>query len=286
MDCFNKIFLFLILISISISVDKIKVTVQATSGIINKEKNSKEKTIDFNIAVQVDQNITNKISTIDISVNIKNPEDNKIFPAKCNLDSVRLDEDSDYEDTQLTCKLNYSEYTNDEVDDDMNFVIDGQFSYDSTVAGFVFKNFDMIGTYIEIGGLYISNLEKDSCASSTFKFEMNFTDGYDIPPLESTVCEIKLNDNEVHSSTNCAIPVSSNTILCYIDVSENKLEKGEKIEIKAQTFVKCKNGQIVTISNDAENILEIEEDCEKCNFLLYNIINILLLFLILFEHSN
>jgi hypothetical protein len=71
-------------------------------------------------------------------------------------------------------------------------------------------------------------------------------------------------------------------ILCYIDVSENKLEKGEKIEIKAQTFVKCKNGQIVTITNDADNILEIEEDCEKSNFLLYNIINILLLFLILF----
>ena len=281
MDYFKKIYLFLILISISISDDKNTVTVQATSGIINKEKNSKEKTIDFNIAVQVDQNITNKISTIDISVNIKNPEDNKIFPAKCNLDSVRLEENSDYEDTQLTCKLNYSEYTNDEVDDDMNFVIDGQFSYDSTVAEFVFKNFDMIGTYIEIGGLYIYNLEKDSCTESTFKFEMNFTDDYK-PPLESTVCEIKLNDNEVHSSTNCAIPVSSNMILCYIDVSENKLEKGEKIEIKAQTFVKCKNGQIVTITNDADNILEIEEDCEKSNFLLYNIINILLLFLILF----
>ena len=281
MDYFKKIFLFLILISISISDDKITVTVQATSGIINKVKKSKEKIIDFNIAVQVDQNITNKIATIDISVNIKNPEDNKIFPAKCNLASVRLEEDSDYEDTQLTCKLNYSEYTNDDVDDDMNFVIDGEFSYSSTVAEFVFKNFDKIGANIEIGGLYIYNLEKDSCADSTFKFEMNFTDDYS-PPLESTVCEIKLNDNEVHSSTNCAIPVSSNMILCYIDVSENKLEKGEKIEIKAQTFVKCKNGQIVTITNDADNILEIEEDCEKSNFLLYNIINILLLFLILF----
>lgn len=55
MDYFKKIFLFLILISISISDDKITVTVQATSGIINKVKKSKEKIIDFNIAVQVDQ---------------------------------------------------------------------------------------------------------------------------------------------------------------------------------------------------------------------------------------
>lgn len=280
MKCFYKIFLFLILISFSTSDDKITVTVQATSGIINKVKYSKAKYMDFDIAVQVNQNITNKISIIDISVNVKNPEDNKIFPANCNIAQVRLEED-DYGDTQLNCNMNYSEYTNDDVDEDMNLVIDGGFSYSSDVAEFVFENFTKIGTHVEIGGLHIYNLEKDSCTENSFKFEMNFTGDYDAP-LESTVCEIQLNNNEVHSVTNCAIPVTSNMLLCYIDVSEKKLEKGEKIEIKAQTFVKCKNGQIVTITNDAENILEIEEDCEKSIFLLYNIINILLLFLILF----
>ena len=122
MNCFYKIFLFLILISFSTSDGKITVTVQATSGIINKVKYSKAKYMDFDIAVQVNQNITNKISIIDISVNVKNPEDNKIFPANCNIAQVRLEED-DYGDTQLNCYMNYSEYTNDDVDEDMNLIL-------------------------------------------------------------------------------------------------------------------------------------------------------------------
>jgi hypothetical protein len=279
MKCFYKIFLFLILISFSTSDDKITVTVQATSGIINKVKYSKAKYMDFDIAVQVNQNITNKISIIDISVNVKNPEDNKIFPANCNIAQVRLEED-DYGDTQLNCYMNYSEYTNDDVDEDMNLVIDGQFSYSSDVAEFVFENFTKIGTHVKIGGLHIYNLEKDSCTENSFKFEMNFTGDYDAP-LESTVCEIQLNNNEVHSVTNCAIPVTSNMLLCYIDVSEKKITKAEKIEINAQENSKCQNGQVVTIEDDAQNILEMEVDCDKMHFLVYNIINILFLILIL-----
>ena len=85
MKYFNNILLFLFLISFSISDDKIIVTVQATSGIINKEKYSKTKTLTFNIPCKVNQNITNKISMIDISIKLKNPENNNIFLSWCNL---------------------------------------------------------------------------------------------------------------------------------------------------------------------------------------------------------
>ena len=281
MKYFNNILLFLILISIPNTDDKITVTIQATSGIIDKVKYSKSKILTFSISCSVNQNITNKISLVDLITNIKNPEDNKIFPASCNIQPVRLKKDEEFVDTKLNCKMNYLDYSNDEVDDDMNLIIDGTFSYTSDVVDFVFESFDKIGIPIEIGGLFIYNLEKDSCLDSTFKFEMNFTNDY-TPPLESTICKISLSNNEIHSIANCAIPVSSNMILCYIDVSKSKIDKGEEIEIQSQTLVKCKNGHIVTIIDDAQNILEIEEDCEKNFFLFYSIINILFLCLIIF----
>ena len=135
---------------------------------------------------------------------------------------------------------------------------------------------------MEIQGLYIYNLEKDFCENKIFKFEMNFTSTDYNPPLESTICDINLSNNEVHNVAKCAIPYSSNVVLCYIDVSEKKITKGEKIEINRQTNSKCKNGQFVTISDNAQNILEMKVDCDKMHFLVYNIINILFLILIIF----
>ena len=63
---------------------------------------------------------------------------------------------------------------------------------------------------------------------------------------------------------------------------KKKITKGEKIEINSQTNSKCKNGQFVTITDNAQNVLEMEVDCDKMQFLLYGIINILFLILIIF----
>ena len=267
---FNNIFIFLILILYSKEDEKITVTVIATSGIIDKIKNAKSKIISFNIPCQVDSNITNIISRIDLTLNTKRPEDNKIFPAECNIQSVRLEPEEPLADTKLKCILNYTNNINDNVDDDMNLIIEGNPIYTSDKVDFIFQKFDEIGTYIEINNLFIYNLEDKSCENNNFQFEMNFT-GTITSPLESTICIFNLNDNELHSSTKCAIPVNSNIIKCYIDISNHKLIEGEKIEIKAQNYVKCENGQLVNILNDADNILEIEEECSKNIFLYYNI---------------
>ena len=69
---------------------------------------------------------------------------------------------------------------------------------------------------------------------------MNFTSSENNPPFESTICDINLSNNEIHNVAKCAIPFSSNVILCYIDVSEKKITKGEKIEIKSQENLNVK----------------------------------------------
>ena len=280
MEIFYNIILIILLIIYSTEDNKNTVKVIATSGIIEKTKYSKAKLLSFTIQCQVDQNITNKISLIDIGINTKRPEDNKIFPSICNLAAIRIDsEEDEYGDTQLNCILNYTEFNNDNVDDDMNLIIDENPTYTSSVADFDFINFDKIGIPIEIGGLHIYYLDEDYCQENHFLFEMNFTNNYN-PPLESTVCEFNINGNDVHDIAQCAIPLSSNVIKCYIDISEDKMEQGEKIEIKAQTLARCQNGQMVNIINDAQNILTIEEDCEQDFFLIYKWLYMFLIFLI------
>ena len=280
MKIFYNIFIFLVLILFSKEDEKITITVIATSGLIEKIKYSKAKIITFVIPCQVNQNITNKISTIDIKINTKRPDDNKIFPSICNLASIRIESDNEYGDTQLNCKLNYTENNDDNVDDGMNLIIDENPTYSSTIVDFIFENFIKIGAPIEIGGLFLYYLDEDFCEVNHFFFEMNFTNDFN-PPLESTVCEFILNSNKEHKSAKCAIPLNSNVIKCYIDISETKMEKGEEITIKAQTLVKCENGQMVTVLNDAKNTLLIEEDCENDLFLTYNLLYVWLIILIM-----
>ena len=109
---------------------------------------------------------------------------------------------------------------------------------------------------------------------------MNFTSMKE-QPLESTVCNIGIN-NDKHDTARCAIPLGNYDIICSIDVSEEKIEKGEKIEIKSQELIKCENGQLLKINDDAQNILEINEDCDKSIFIVFNIFYLFFLFLILF----
>ena len=284
------IFLLLILIIYSKGDDEpIPVTITAMSGIINKEiiTISNQKKLSFNIECIVNKNITTKISKIDIAIKIKILGEDTTFDSTCNIVSALIDSDKSDVYTKLKCKMDYSTYNI--VDKNLIVVvIDGESpagsSDSSNTATFTFEKFEKIGTPIEIQGLNIYNLEKDFCENKIFKFEMKFTTTVDnpySPPLESTICDINLSNNEVHNVAKCAIPYSSNVVLCYIDVSEKKITKGEKIEINQQTNSKCQNGQVVNIVDDAQNILEMEVDCDKMHFLVYNIINILFLILIL-----
>ena len=280
------IFLLLILIIYSREDDPIQVKITAMSGIINKEiiTISNQKKLSFNIECIVDKNITTKISKIDITITIKILGGDTTFDSTCNIVSALIDSDKSDVYTKLKCKMNYSTYNNDDIVD-KNLIVDssGTPTYTSDIATFTFEDFPKIGTPIVIQGLNIYNLEKDFCENKIFKFEMKFTndDNSYVPPLESTICDINLSNNEVHNVAKCAIPYSSNVVLCYIDVSEKKITKGEKIEIKAQENSKCQNGQVVTIRGNAQNILEIKVDCDKMHFFVYNIINILFLILIL-----
>ena len=279
------IFLLLILIIYSREDDPIQVKITAMSGIINKEiiTISNQKKLSFNIECIVDKNITTKISKIDIAIKIKILEEDTTFDSTCNIVSALIDSDKSDVYTKLKCKMDYSTYNNDDIVD-KNLIVDssGTPTYTSDIATFTFEDFPKIGTPIVIQGLNIYNLEKDFCENKIFKFEMKFTndDNSYVRPLESTICDINLSNNEVHNVAKCAIPYSSNVVLCYIDVSEKKITKGEKIEIKQQTNSKCQNGQVVNIG-DAQNILEMEVDCDKMHFLVYNMINILFLILIL-----
>jgi len=280
------IFLLLILIIYSREDDPIQVTIKAMSGIINKEiiTISNQKWLSFNIECNVNKNITTKISKIDIAIKIKILGEDTTFDSTCNIVSALIDSDKSDVYTKLKCKMNYSTYNNDNIVD-KNLIVDSNVAptYTSDIATFTFEDFPKIGTPIVIQGLNIYNLEKDFCENKIFKFEMKFTndDNSYVRPLESTICDIKLSNNEVHNVAKCAIPYSSNIVLCYIDVSEKKITKGEKIEINAQENSKCQNGQVVTIRGNAQNILEMEVDCDKMHFLVYNIINILFLILIL-----
>ena len=280
------IFLLLILIIYSREDDPIPVKITAMSGIINKEiiTISNRKWLSFNIECIVDKNITTKISKIDIAIKIKILGEDTTFDSTCNIVSALIDSDKSDVYTKLKCKMDY--YDNIVDKNLIVVVIDGESpagsSDSSNTATFTFENFEKIGSPIVIQGLNIYNLEKDFCENKIFKFEMKFTTTNDnFPPLESTICDINLSNNEVHNVAKCAIPYSSNVVLCYIDVSEKKITKGEKIEINQQTNSKCQNGQVVNIGDDAQNILEMEVDCDKMHFLVYNIINILFLILIL-----
>ena len=261
--------------------DTVSVTITATSGIVNKVKNSKTKILSFIIPCQVDKNITNKISTVDITFKTKRPDpnDNKQFDVICNLNQVRLDSDDNYANTFLSCQLNYSNYENDA---DINLVIVGTPSYTSDIVVFTFAKLTQIGQSIEISGLYIFNSDSNNCFNNHYNFKMNFT-SFNNEPLESTVCNIAISNNDVHNTARCAIPIGNNyDIICSIDISEEKIEKGEKIEINSQSLVNCENGQILKIGDNAKNILEIDEDCDKSFFLFFTKFYLYILFLILF----
>ena len=131
----------------------------------------------------------------------------------------------------------------------------------------------------------LNNLEEDNCKNNNFLFEINANNIED-RPLLSTICIIKL-DDELHPEASCAIPKDGLKIKCFVDVSETKYVKDDDIIIKAQDLVPCENGQILKITNNANNILVIKKECgeminNKNDYFTFNILFSLFLLLIIF----
>ena len=209
------IFLLLILIIYSREDDPIQVKITAMSGIINKEiiTISNQKKLSFNIECIVDKNITTKISKIDIAIKIKILGEDTTFDSTCNIVSALIDSDKSDVYTKLKCKMDYSDYNNDNIVD-KNLIVDSDIAptYTSDIATFTFEDFDKIGTPIVIQGLNIYNLEKNFCENKIIKLEMKLTktnEHTNYTTLESNIYYINLSNNEVHNVAICAILFSS-----------------------------------------------------------------------------
>ena len=268
----NILYLFTIFLFISISHESpVQVIVEAKTGIINKEIDSTK--FSFEIECEVNQNITNNITQIDIFLTIKELIDSQTFNSICNIKAVRVLEENKTITTNLICTIENSQHA---LNEETFLVISSSPTQEpSDIANFTFLNFDEISNYINLGGLTLNNLEEDNCKNNNFMFEININN-IDSRPLLSTICKIKLND-ESHPEANCAIPIYGQKIKCFVDVSETKYIKDDNITIKAQNLIPCENGQILKITNNANNILIIQEECGEIinnynNYFYFNIL--------------
>ena len=251
--------LILILIS-STNEEPLNITIEAKTGIINKKLDSSKTKFSFEINCEVNKNITNNISKIDVIISIKKPNDNKQYDSLCHLVPVRFYE----EETALTNFLCIIEFDKrSDLDGETNLIIENiqinNTSDFSDLAIFNFEKFDKISEAINIGDLTLVYLEEDYCRNNNFLFEMNGKIG--TYPLLATICAVSLENDESHKIAKCAIPVTGDTIKCFVDVSETKYVKNNNIIIKAQDLVPCENGQNLKIVNDASNILVIKKEC-------------------------
>lgn len=252
--------LILILIS-STNEDAIDIRVTAKTGIINKKLESSKTQFSFEINCEVNKNITNNITKIDILIKVKKPDDEKVYDSICNLAPVRFIE----EETALTniiCIIDLERPS--ELDEEVNLIIASGPTKDnsdfSDFANFIFTNFDEISEVIEIRDLTLENIEEDYCKNNNFLFEI-ISGKIERTPLQSTICSVSLANDESHKNAKCAIPVSGNKIKCFVDVSETKYVENNNITILAQDLVSCENGQNLRIVNNAINKLNIKKDC-------------------------
>ena len=281
--------LYLLLISLLISfsnqsLEEVKVT--AKTGIIKKELDSSKSKLTFYIDCMVNKNISNNITSINIQLKVKTPDINDPLIAICNIIPVRVIEEEAL--TSLFCIMNFSR-DSDNIDEETNLMIeDGpklENSEDANKVKFNFEDFEKISTTINIEELTLNYLEDDYCSNNHFLFEMTSSE-ITQKPLLSTICKIKLSDDEAHPEARCAIPIKGTKIKCFVDVSQAKYVQNDNIIIKAQNLVPCENGQNIEIP-DATNKLTIKEECgeiinNKNEFFYINKIITFLLLLITF----
>ena len=268
---FFELFIIYIIIIFLIGTVKgegeITINIKPKTGIINKKFGSSKKEFSFQIDCEVDQNITNNITKIDIIIPIKNLDNDKTYSARCNLIPVRLINNEQTVDTSIYCIINLTEYANNELNKDSNIIInlenDNHIStdYTSTTSTAVlnFTNFGDISAILSVNDLTLIKLDEEYCKNNNYLFEI---DSQTINrPLLSTICYIALFGDTDHPIAKCAIPMKGNTIKCFVDVSQKKYKKGDHISIKKQELVPCENGQHIKIDSDISNTISINEDC-------------------------
>lgn len=265
--------------------EKVEVTVTAKTGIINKEIDSTKTEFSFEIECEVNKNITNNISKINILLTVKELINSQTYNSECHIKPVRITEEDETTTTNLLCIILFEQPQHVLNGETFLVISNGPNQESSDTANFTFLNFDQISNYINLGGLTLKHLEEDECKNNYFLFEINCKT-IESMPLLSTICKIKLSD-EFHQEANCAIPINGTKIKCFVDVSKTKYIKDDNITIKAQDLVPCENGQILKIASNANNILIINDECgeiinNKNNFFNYNILFFLFLLLIIF----
>lgn len=280
LQAFYLIILCFLIINYS-NEEQIEVSVIAKTGIINKNLDAINKEFSFEIYCEVNQNITNNITKIDVSITVKNLDNSQMVEAICHMVPIRLTEDNNAT-TNFLCIIDLSRYNH--IKEDSNLIIHSgptQDTSDTTSSAiFNFEKFDEISQVLNVGDLTLNYLKEDYCKNNHFFFEI---ESLSIKrPLLSTICSISLSDDETHPEAKCAIPIIGETIKCYVDVSNTKYKKDDSIIIKSQNLVPCENGQHIAITNDAKNTLTIKEDCgEVINNKSYHLYISKIIFLIL-----
>ena len=250
--------LFLSFVSLSLE-DIINVDVKAKTGIINKKLNknvdSTKTKFSFEIECEVNKNISNNMTNISITIQVKKIEDSNSKDALCNLVPVRVYE-AGTAITTLYCLITGPSFR----EEDFLIIANVPTQEDSNVAEFNFQDFNAIDSNINIRGLTLEYLDENYCKNNYFLFKMS-SDEITVKPLLSTICNIGLDGDEDHPIARCAIPLIGTTIICNVDVSNKKYKENDKISIKSQSNVPCENGQLIKIEQDATNELKIQKDC-------------------------
>ena len=260
------------------------VVLTAKTGIINKEIN-KDK-FSFIIKIDVSENITNNITKVFFELKIGKVEGTFDITSKCNVKPVRVTEGGVAE-TDLMCSFDTTEHPNINTETDLFVGITSSTEpYTPTLVGsgdisFRLKDFNKISDPIEIKEQTLIYTKDDNeCVNNHYIFEI--VSKQDITqPLQSTVCNIALYGDEDHKEARCVIPVTGKTMKCSVDVSKKKYSKGSKIIINQQGLIQCENGQNIKISDNSENELTINEECDYSKFINFNYFCLLLTFILL-----
>ena len=253
----KNLFAFLIIfLSLFLIIKMSQITVTAYSGGIEKTIDKKEGIFTFLFEVKVDGNITSNLSKTEITLKLSSPKktDGTEGEAKCKIEAVRVTS-SEPADTNLNCEIPLNDYTGLSGDTDI------MLSQDPTHEKFIFVNFGEISKKIVITKPTLSYNKTTGCKSNNYIFTMN-AESIDPHPLLATKFTINLTiaNDDNHKTAICALPAKLTKLMCYIDVEENKLNKGQKITFAAQEGIDCENGQSAKI-DASENELEVVKNC-------------------------
>ena len=273
----NRLVFLFIFFSLFLIFHSSKITITAYSGAIGKTL--EDKILSFYYEVKVNGNITNTLSKSDITIKLTSPKksDGNVGETTCRVATVRVTS-SGTADTNLNCEISIQDYTGLTTETEI------EISSIETNDDFEFEKFDEISNEIVISSPTLSFNKTNGCKRNNYLFIMTAT-SISPYPLLSSLFTLELKGlGEDHETALCVVPVQGTKLMCYMDVSEKKLKKGQKISFVAQDDIKCDNGQSAKIDASA-NTLSIDKDCgEEINndsdWISYNIILFMLLLLL------